>query len=276
MKKIQLFSALVLITCFALNSCIKQNYDTPANASQIDPHLTCNTTISQISLLAYQMSVPYRVLGDTTIYGVVTADDRSGNFYKQIVIQDSTGGITLCLDGTNLFNSYPINRKIYINLKGLLLINYKGLPEIGFSTYASGTGFKVNGLPYSLFKNYITPATFPDTSIKVPHVRMTDLATNVAKYVNTLVTIDSVEFDSVFTKTPTPYSNAFIGTNVTIYDCPYTGSLVMYNSNYATFQPAIIPSGRGNLTCIYSVYNTSQILLRDTSDIKCTAPRLCP
>ena len=58
---------------------------------------------------------------DKTIAGVVIADDESGQFYKTIVIQDSTGGISVKLDGYDLYTKYPVGRQVFIKLKGLYM-----------------------------------------------------------------------------------------------------------------------------------------------------------
>ena len=61
-----------------------------------------------------------------------------------------------------------------------------------------------------------------------------------------------------------------------VHDCPFTASMVMYNSAYATFQAAVTPTGNGTLTGIFSLYNTPQFLIRDTSDVAFTSARTCP
>ena len=55
---------------------------------------------------------------DKTIGGIVIADDESGQFYKTIVIQDETGGISVNLDGYDLYTSYPVGRKVYVKSEG--------------------------------------------------------------------------------------------------------------------------------------------------------------
>src|ERR1035438_2308316 len=107
MKIIRFSLGLLIISAFSLGSCIKQAYDNPPSTSEYDPNLPVNLTISQLSDIALNLqSGGYRKMGDSTIYGIVTADDRSGNFYKQIVIQDSTGGRSIGIDQTNLYADY--------------------------------------------------------------------------------------------------------------------------------------------------------------------------
>ena len=61
-------------------------------------------------------------------------DDRSGNYYKSIVIQDSTGGIELKFNDGFLYNQYPIGRTLYIKCKDLILTDYNGLTQLIGST----------------------------------------------------------------------------------------------------------------------------------------------
>jgi len=53
------------------------------------------------------------------------------NWYKSLVIQDSTGGIMLLLDGQNLFQDYPVGTLIRLRLKDLLLSDYRRIGTTG-------------------------------------------------------------------------------------------------------------------------------------------------
>lgn len=59
-------------------------------------------------------------------------DDRSGNYYKTLVIQDATGGIEVKFDGY-LYNQFPVGRQVYIKCKGLVLTDYAGLTQLAGS-----------------------------------------------------------------------------------------------------------------------------------------------
>ena len=276
MNKLSLALGILLVSA-SLSSCFKQSYDLPPDTSQLDPALPVNLSIANLSAIAYNMpSGQYRQMGDSTIYGLVTADDRTGNFYKQIIIQDSTGGMLLGLAQTDLYNDYPIGRKVYVKLKGLTIINYKGLPEIVDSASISNGNVTVVSVPSALISSYVIKASFPNT-VTPTKVRMTDLFGNANKYLNMLVEIENMEFDSLSVGVPYAgtVSSGTIATSRTIQDCPFTGSMSLYNSAYATFQPAITPSGKGTITGIFSMYNTPQFLIRDSSDVQLTNPRDC-
>ena len=278
MKFLKIAIALSALT-FSLSSCFKQSYDYPPDVAQYDPNLPCNVTIAQLTSMIFSSGsgTAHVFTGDSTIYGVVTADDRSGNFYHQIVIQDSTGGIVLGLQATYLYTNYPIGRKVYVSLKGLSIADYDGSPEIVFSTVTNSGSLTVTNIPSSLISTYVTPASYPHTvtPLVVTFAEMQHLGTSI---INRLVEFDNMEFDTTALNLSYALpSNLAISTNRTVYDCPFTGSMTMYNSGYATFQPAIVPSGKGTLIGIYSVYNTSpQFMIRDTSDVQFTGTRTCP
>src|SRR5687767_11019817 len=121
-------SLLALVTAgLFLASCNKKFDEPPAF---IEPNITANTTIKQLKAM-HTIGAIEKISQDLVIAGVVVADDRSGNFYKSIAIQDETGGITVRLDGTNLYTTYPVGRKVYIKLNGLYVGDYNRLIQIG-------------------------------------------------------------------------------------------------------------------------------------------------
>ena len=61
-------------------------------------------------------------------------DDRSGNYYKTIVIQDASGGIEVKFNDGFLYQQYPQGRTIYIRCKDLILTDYNNLTQLIGST----------------------------------------------------------------------------------------------------------------------------------------------
>lgn len=95
---------LLLITLFIAISCNKK-FDAPP--VYIPPDITANTTIAALKAMHTPANAD-SIKTDLIIAGVVIANDSSGNFYKQIIIQDSTGGIAVSIDDYNLYTSFPI------------------------------------------------------------------------------------------------------------------------------------------------------------------------
>ncbi len=269
------FSVILLACSLIIHSCVKQDYDTPPDTSQYDPGLTVHTTLRYLSDMVQDMPAnAWRRMGDTTIYGVVIANDQSGNFYKQIVIQDtSIGGIVVYIDRTGLYADYPVGRKVYIKLDSLCVVNYRGLPEIVYNVDSSGN---TAGIPSGLINNYIVKANYP-TPVDTNVVSIVDLASSPARYVSTLVRIGNVQFNTASAGQPyASPSSISSGTSRMVEDCSHTANVTMYNSAYASFQPYITPTGNGTLNCVVSrYYQTVQLLIRDTLDVQFTETR-CP
>src|SRR5687768_14204136 len=110
---LKFFSAFVLIIAIGFTSC-KKRFDQPPGF--IQPNITANKTIAQLKSM-YSGTGFLPITDDIIIEGVVVADDKSGNYYKAIVVQDSTAGIEIQLDGTNLYTDFPVGRKIYLKAK---------------------------------------------------------------------------------------------------------------------------------------------------------------
>ncbi len=275
MKHIRL-SILLLACSFFINSCVKQTYDNPPDTIHYDPNLPVQASVKQIVNMGVNMaSGKSRVLGDTTIYGVVVADDKSGNYYKQIVIEDTSGGgLVLYLDKAYLYNDYPVGRKIYLKLKGLTLANYNGLPEIVYSADQAGNTVAI---PSGLISNYITKASYPNTTVTAKGVTIEQIKGNPNAYLGTLITLSDVQFDAASNNVsyadPSASASA---TNRTIEKCDHSAAIIMRTSGYCNFQPYKTPVGNGSITGICSIYGgTLQLIIRDTTDVKMYSTR-CP
>lgn len=87
------------------------------------------TTIS--ALKALYKNVPYDINSNIWIKGQVTTSDVSGNLYREIYIQDETGGIDLKLGKSSLYSEYTIGQWLYVNCSNLVLGAYNGMPQLG-------------------------------------------------------------------------------------------------------------------------------------------------
>ncbi len=68
---------------------------------------------------------------DDTIRGVVIGNDESGNIYKQLFVQDETGGICVSIDGNGMNTDWHVGQRVAIILKGLYIGGYGELAQIG-------------------------------------------------------------------------------------------------------------------------------------------------
>ncbi|HTN47272.1 MAG TPA: DUF5689 domain-containing protein [Flavipsychrobacter sp.] len=247
-------------------SCVKQSYTPPPDSSTVDPLIPVNLTIAQLKAKYSGASSAMAIDSGWTIYGIINADDRSGNFYKQINIEDSTGGITVLIDGNSLYAKMPVGRKVYIRLKGLYYGFYNKLPQIGFEADDAGS---LSGIPQSLIDNYIVRADYPHSVTSTAFDGLASLKTVNSDMLNRLVTISNVEVIAADTaKTYAQPSTVSSGTSITLEDCS-GNKIVIRSSAYSNFQKFSVPKGRGAITALYTVFgSTPQLVIRDTTDLR--------
>lgn len=271
MKKLSLLficSALVATT-FTFDSCVKKGNDAPIDNTGNDPNLKVTHTIAEV----LAMPVGTAITEDVIVSGIVVMDDRSGNYYKKFVIQDETGGLEINLDQNNIYNDYPVGRKVYIKCKGLTLGTYGGMLQMG---YGLDERQSIISIPFAMADNFIVKANYPNP-IKVDTFTYDELAnaSNNTARLNTLVAIRNTQF----VQAGQPYAAPNSTTNRDLEGCGATGTgIVLRSSNYARFQPVTTPSGSGVIVGLYTKFvsgtrATPQLFIRDTSDVHFTNAR---
>jgi len=248
---------------FAAVGCVDHTFDEPPVAGL--PGLSGNATIADIKAL-YTGSGDVQITEDWVIDGVVAADDQSGNFYQQIIVQDSTGGLAVRMATTGLFNKFPAGSQVFIRAKGLYISDYNGFPQLNGSPGAA--------LAELLIPQYVI-AGQRDKGITPVQVTLAEL-NNPARFqqlLSTLVEIKDVQFADA--SAGVPYADAVnrLSVNRTAEDCS-GNSIIVRTSGYADFAAAITPEGKGNLRAVLSIFRTDkQLLVRNTDDINMTGAR---
>jgi hypothetical protein len=275
------FSSLsaIILSAVIFSSCVKKDFDAPPDQRSYDPMLPVNATIKKLKTLldpayATTNTVPaVKIDSDWTVQGVVVADDKSGNFYKQIVIQDDSAGISILIDAYNLNNSYPVGRKVYVKLKGLYIGTYNRLPQLGYNVDEFGA---LTQIPGALMGNYVVGAVLDQAQVKPVSVSIAQLtsssAAQRAEWTNRLIKIEEAEFTG--SNVGVTYSVAqSSGVSRNIEDCN-NNQLIVRTSGFSKFYSALTPEGKGAITAIYTVYrDDGQLVIRDTSDVDFTGNR---
>lgn len=268
-----MLAVIILIAGLAVTSCQKKYGEPPVMG---EPDIVANITIKDVKA-RYVSGAPVAITDDAVIEGVVSCDDRSGNYYQQIAIQDSTGGVLLRLAGSNLFNNYPVGRKLFVKLKGLYLGQYSGTLQFGGgidSPYLNQGG--VTLLAPNLQDQHIVKG--PLNQPLVPKVvTVSQLTTNLQdKYVSTLIKLEGFEFaGSELSKN---YADDAQSGNRIIQGCtnPTTNRITLRTSNYCNFATLKVAQGNGDIIGVYSFFgSTKQFTIRDTTDVRFYGPR-CP
>ncbi len=249
-----LFSIQTLISC-------ERKFDEPPQ--YIAPNIVANTSIKD--LRAMHVSGNFEKINDSiVISGIVVADDRSGNFYKQICIQDATAGITISLNGTGLYTSYPIGRQIFIKCKGLWLGDYGRMLQLGGSVDSSSlSNLQLNGIPSSLFDTYLIKGTLNNTVVPKA-VAINQLNDSLQSM---LIQLNNVQF--VVADTSKFFGDTSVNKNsvsLSLTNC-IGHTMAVRTSAFSTFSNVKPQQGNGSIMGIYSVYYANkQLVVRDTGD----------
>jgi hypothetical protein len=258
----KLFIAIALLVAISsATSCKKDTFDEPPG-NTADPNLD---TISISRLKAYYTGgSPVSIPDDVNIAGIVIADDRTGSFYKSIVIDDGNAAIAVSIDvSSGLYTDYPIGRKIYVKCQGLALGTYGGTPQLG--GYVDGTS--VGRIAQALLPKVIVKGpTGNDIAPLVQHITIGQLNDS---YLSRLVQFENVEFKGTSIDTPYAEVNKAVpddGDRI-LGDCD-GGTVTVRTSPFCTFAFARTPEGNGSILGVYTKYNsTKQLSIRDTSDV---------
>jgi len=280
---IAVIAAAILVP---LSSCIKDKFTVPSPGANINPAGIHSTmTIKQFKQQYYvpvlNATLPVIMTDSQVISGVVCADDRSGNFYKTLCLQDSTGGIQIKINNTSLYYTYPVGRRIWIKTKGLYIFDYGGTAQIGGYIDLAGSHPAVGAIAG---ENAAASIITGEWGVPVVPIKTTIAQlTNVSSYIDLqsmLYEIDSVEYGQQDTSGLT-YGNALTkGSNSLVLNDCLGYSMVVYSSGYASFANARPSKGHGNIVGIYNYYRYSssgnfEFIIRDTTDVMFTSSQRC-
>ena len=199
----------------------------------------------------------------TVITGIVTTSDEHGNCYKYINIEDETGGIQIKINSTGLYNKYKVGQRVYINCDGLVIGDYRKLPQLGYwandaiQGIPSGKVYKhifCDGKPTGYFEPTVTLTSIPNAN-----------SPECQNYLNKLVRLEGATFVEGGQAT---YSLASAATSHDIKMSDGT-TITMRTSNYADFIHETLPTGTGTVVGILTRYNNYvQITIRDLDDVQ--------
>ena len=244
MKRFIKLSFVLLAMLGVLFTSCKKEYENPP----IEP-LPEGEVITIGDILAMS---PNTTFNGMSVCGIVTADEQSGNLYKQIFIQDAATGkaIELML---NTSSAARIGDLVRVYLDSTIMFNmYHNLPQLVNST--DGKGFNPDK------HLYIYPHNDTVLPIEPKVVTIADIKTG--QYTAALVKLENVEF----VEQNAAFCDLGSTTNRTLKDA--TGEVIVRTSNYANFAYDLLPAGQGSLVAIASVYNNDwQLIIRSKNEM---------
>ena len=271
--KTSIIAIMFVVALVTINSSCTKQFDAPP--AYVAPNIKANATIKQLKALHTVSGNIDQVKTDIIIRGIVNADDKSGNQFKSIVIQDETGGILIRMEGSSLYTSYPIGQEVFIKCNGLYLGDYNKLIQLGGGADMTVTPASLLTIPSAIFNQYILKGSA--ANVLVPkNVTIDQLSTNMQDTLqNVLIKLSNYEFAAADTgktyanaNTNPPGSVSFV-----LKDCN-ANAITLRNSGYSDFATIGVPNGNGSIVSIYTVFgSTKQLTIRDTSDLNFNGPR---
>ncbi|NOZ34905.1 MAG: hypothetical protein GXO80_06370 [Chlorobi bacterium] len=260
-KYIKIISIFSISLILLLSACVKNDFTKPAKAVY-NPNIKATTTIQELK----NLNTNELTLIDTNVIikGTVIANDKSGNLYKSIFIQDSTAGIQISLDAYNLCNKYHTGDLIYVKCNGLYIGKYGGQIQLGADYEGS-----VGRIAEPLIDSYLIKS---DGGIPIVPKTINLSAVN-GSFVNELVQLKNVQFKRY--SVGDTYGDIVLKEDKDSYveDCD-GNSMIIRTSGYADFASDIIPEGNGNMTAVLTKYNsTYQLIIRNIREVNMTSER---
>jgi hypothetical protein len=182
---------------------------------------------------------------DASVYGIITADEVSGNLYKAAFMQDRATGAAIELY-LNAVSGVRIGDSVRIYLKDVTYAMYNNLPQL--------SNFEADGHIVILANN------------KPIEPEVTTIAdVNAGNHLAQLIRLENVRFTEQNTfADPTTYGNRTLADPT-----DYSQTVIVRTSNYANFANDSLPQGTGNLVAIASVYNSTwQLYIRSASELE--------
>ena len=279
MKK-QSFIIALLASVFALTSCMDGDWEAPEGIPYGNNDLVAGTTITIAELQSqygnYIGNDNFKQFTDDLwLRCVVNGNDYGDNLYKQLSVQDETGGIIIGINGSDQGAFMPVGQKLLINLKGLYIGGYGTQAQIG-GLYNGGLG----RMELPEWKQHVrlvmdnTPEALAFGTMKVdtldfdPNKTMAQQAGRVVRLSSVTISRDGTPIIAPDDGSVSLVSNCV---NRTLSGGNAGSKCVLRTSTYASFKGVQIPTTPVELYGIATIYRgTWQILARTESDLAWT------
>lgn len=231
-----------------------------------DAEIVANTTIQSVKDI-YVFGRPVLIEENLIIEGYVVSNDRAGNFYKSLSIQDKpmnpTVAISISVDASNLYTKYELGRKVFVKLKGLAIGNYFGRLQIGQLNNG-----EMQGVSSFEYENHLIKSC--DIS-ELQALKVSAKSLNES-HLDMFLTFSDVQFNDVELGRSfgEPTSNKSIDRVLDFYEdtCEKTGSINVRTSGFADFKNYSLPEGSGFIQgVLQNYYSDLQLVLRTAEDV---------
>lgn len=204
------------------------------------------------------------ITADHVIKGYVVSSDATGNFYKELYIQNDptfpTEAIRLLIDVSDSYNMYNPGREVYIDLKGLYIGEYRtGDGVVSIGELDAGEDRLAN-MREAIAKKHVlrSSSTGEITPLAVQFSQISDV------HIGMMVEVSDVSVVSAEAGLPFVDPDDSFDTQRTLEACEgfAKSSFLLETSAYANFKQSMLPSGTGTIKGIVSkTYNGDSLVL---------------
>ena len=279
MKK-QSYIIALLAGAFALASCQDGDWDIPQGIPYGNNLLEAGTTVTIAELQSTYSNVigsdNYKqITEDLWLRCVVNGNDYGDNLYKQISVQDETGGIIIGINGSDQGAFMPVGQKLLISLKDLYIGGYGNQAQIGGLYNGSLGRMELTEWKQHvrlIMDNMAEAQAFG--TMKVDTIDF-DASKTMAQQAGRVVRLSGVTIsrDGTPVIAPDDGSVSLVSNcvNRTLSGGNAGSKCVLRTSTYAAFKGVTIPTEAVELYGIATIYRgTWQILARTQSDLTWT------
>lgn len=202
--------------------------------------------------------------GNFVLKAKVTANDKSGNLFKYIYVEDPTGGIRINIDKQNLFGDsrFIVGKEVYIKLNQLVIGSVSGELQLGQAFNNSVGRIAEKDIYRHFFDSQNSASTVVPTERQIPQLSAAD--------VGRFVIIKNLQF--IASDLERKYAGA-VATNRTLEDCN-GNQITLRTSNFADFAAETVESGRGDVKAVVGFFNGSfQLTILDLLGADLDLPR---
>ena len=286
---------LALVASIAITSCVEDDdFAVPSSlgdeenaaVQQIMDDIAAGT-LTEVSIEEVKMmydpseELPFEVDTNIVIKGYVSSSDRTGNFYKEIYLQDNyenpTSAIKVIINLTDLYNKYNKGREVYIKLHGLQIGEERvgnGVITIGGGTETDQYGTTVTSLGLNQMNSsmFRSPTTMDIVPLNVNFGQIS------ADHVGMFVQVDGVEFPEHLSGERYFDPQEDFDTQRTMQACEGFdyAEFILETSSFSDFKNELLPTSNGSIAGIITKDYFGDILLmalNTTDDVNFTDSR---
>ena len=258
MKKFNLNQITVLLVALVtLTGCVQDDdFDVPTGISGITEYPVSGAEFNPISAVLGNFlsgtgdAITYEESGvgvsEKYTEGYIVSSDEGGNFFKELIIQDSpenpTAAIVVQVDKNPLFTQYEFGRKVFIKLNGLSVGESNGVIQLGRLDGGQISRIALNQVSdFVLRTSEIGDIVAKEVSIldfnnalESQYIRLTDVQFNRNLMGLSFASESNDEFDG----------------ERLLENCVTGASVILSTSTFSDFKGLLLPDNRGYIDCI--------------------------